>query len=81
MPLPRNIRNRNKKFDKNITKRGNVPAGKAAEKEDDPPASRALIYFFMFVVIGSSVVQIFNLFGKSAPPLGDDGAGAGGAAP
>ncbi|KAL3940831.1 MAG: hypothetical protein SGBAC_004701 [Bacillariaceae sp.] len=75
-PLPRNIRNRNSKFDKNITKRGNVPAGKAADKEEDPPANRLLIAFFFVVVVGSSLVQVFNLFGKG-PALGDDGADAG----
>jgi Ribosome associated membrane protein RAMP4 len=67
--LPRNIRNRNQKFDKNITKRGNVPLGKAAEHQDEFPTSKVLIAFFMIVVIGSSVVQILNLFFKSAPPL------------
>ena len=70
-PLPRNIRNRNKKFDKNITKRGNVDPGKVAEREDDGPrVSPALIAFFMVIVFGSSLVQIFNLFGGATakPP-------------
>jgi hypothetical protein len=67
-PLPRNIRNRNSKFDKNITKRGNVAVGKASEHEDEFPVSKKLIAFFLFVVVGSSVVQLFNMFGKAAPP-------------
>jgi hypothetical protein len=67
-PLPRNIRNRNSKFDKNITKRGNVSVGKAAEHEDDFPVSKTLIAFFLFVVVGSSIVGMFNMFGKAAPP-------------
>jgi hypothetical protein len=67
-PLPRNIRNRNQKFDKNVTKRGNVSVGKAAEHEDDFPVSKTLIMFFLVVVVGSSLVQVFNLFGK-APAL------------
>eukprot|EP00531_Pseudo-nitzschia_arenysensis_P008784 CAMPEP_0116152924 /NCGR_PEP_ID=MMETSP0329-20121206/20946_1 /TAXON_ID=697910 /ORGANISM="Pseudo-nitzschia arenysensis, Strain B593" /LENGTH=73 /DNA_ID=CAMNT_0003649749 /DNA_START=83 /DNA_END=304 /DNA_ORIENTATION=- len=68
MPLPRNIRNRNSKFDKNITKRGNVDPGKVAERDEDGPrVSPTLIAFFIFVVFGSSLVQIFNLFSGSAP--------------
>ena len=63
-PLPRQIRNRNQKFDKNITKRGNVPIGKAAEREDDYPVSKGLIAFFLFLIVGSSVVQVLNLFRK-----------------
>jgi hypothetical protein len=70
-PLPRNIRNRNQKFDKNITKRGNVDPGKVAERKDDFPVSQTLILFFMIVLVGSTLVQIFNLFGGSAskPPV------------
>ena len=63
-PLPRSIRNRNQKFDKNITKRGNVPVGKAGEHEDDYPVSKGLIAFFLFLIVGSSVVQVLNLFRK-----------------
>lgn len=52
--------------------RGNVSIGKAAEHEDDGlPASKWLIAFFCFVVIGSSLVQIFSLFQRSPPPLGE----------
>ena len=81
-PLPRNIRNRSNKFDKNVTKRGNVPVGKAADHEDDSPASKGLIFFFLFVVVGSSLVQIFNLFGSAPAALqGDDGPADAGATP
>jgi len=72
MPLPRNIRNRNAKFDKNVEKRGNVSIGKAADHDDDLPVSKGLIFFFMFVVIGSSLVQVLNLFKGAKPPLGDE---------
>ena len=68
-PLPRSIRNRNQKFDKNVTKRGKVPIGKAAEHEDEFPVSKVLIGFFLFVVLGSSLVQFFNIFSK-APVVG-----------
>lgn len=55
-----------------LLQRGNVSIGKAAEHEDDGfPASKWLIAFFCFVVIGSSLVQIFGLFQRSPPPLGE----------
>jgi len=72
MPAPRSIRNRSKKFDKNITKRGNVDPGKVTEREEDGPRiSSTLIMFFLVLVVGSSLVQIFNMFlggGKGKPP-------------
>lgn len=79
-PLPRNIRNRNSKFDKNITKRGQVPVGKAAEREDESNVPKALILFFLVVVVGSSLVQVFNLFGGGGgppPPFAEDATGGG----
>eukprot|EP00568_Trieres_chinensis_P012704 CAMPEP_0183306344 /NCGR_PEP_ID=MMETSP0160_2-20130417/10792_1 /TAXON_ID=2839 ORGANISM="Odontella Sinensis, Strain Grunow 1884" /NCGR_SAMPLE_ID=MMETSP0160_2 /ASSEMBLY_ACC=CAM_ASM_000250 /LENGTH=70 /DNA_ID=CAMNT_0025469695 /DNA_START=132 /DNA_END=344 /DNA_ORIENTATION=- len=69
MPAPRNIRNRSDKFSKNVSKRGNVSIGKAAEHEDEFPVSKGLIAFFIFVVVGSSLVQILNLFSRAAPPV------------
>jgi len=68
-PLPRNIRNRNKKFDENITKRGNVPVGRAADHEEESPISKTLIIFFLVVVVGSSLVQVLNLFRTAVPSL------------
>ena len=70
-PAPRNIRNRQKKFDGNINKRGQVPMGKAAEHTDDPAISKGLIAFSMFVVIGSSIVQILRMFQTSVPNLSE----------
>ena len=67
-PVPRSLRNRNEKFDKNITKRGNVPVGKSSERRDEFPTSKILIGFFLIVVVGSSLVQILNMFVKSKPP-------------
>jgi Ribosome associated membrane protein RAMP4 len=67
-PVPRSLRKRTEKFDKNITKRGNVPVGKAAMRQDEFPASKILIAFILVVVVGSSVVQILNMFGTSKPP-------------
>eukprot|EP00573_Skeletonema_grethae_P000209 CAMPEP_0201685866 /NCGR_PEP_ID=MMETSP0578-20130828/531_1 /ASSEMBLY_ACC=CAM_ASM_000663 /TAXON_ID=267565 /ORGANISM="Skeletonema grethea, Strain CCMP 1804" /LENGTH=46 /DNA_ID= /DNA_START= /DNA_END= /DNA_ORIENTATION= len=45
--------------------------GKAAEHTDDPPISKGLIAFFMFVVIGSSFVQILRMFQTSVPNLSE----------
>ena len=63
--LPRNIRKRNNKFDSNVTKRGNVPLGKAEEKSDEFPVSKSLIALFFFLVVGSSLVSVLNLFGRA----------------
>ena len=74
-PLPRNIRNRNSKFDKNITKRGQVPVGKAGGQEHESHVPKTLIFFFLVVVVGSSLVQVFNLFsvdGGPPPPFSED---------
>ena len=75
-PAPRSIRNRSKKFDQNITKRGNVHPGKVAEREEDsgPRISPTLIIFFLVIVVGSSLVQVFNMFlgGGGKPPVDDD---------
>jgi Ribosome associated membrane protein RAMP4 len=62
---PRSIRNRSNEFEKNITKRGNVALGKAEKHTEERPISKILIVFFLVVVVGSSLVQVFNLFGKS----------------
>lgn len=67
-PLPRNIRKRTDKFDGNINKRGNVPVGKIAERKDDNYVSPILIVIFLVLVVGSSLVQVLNLFGR-APKL------------
>ena len=87
--MPRNIRNRNNKFDKNVTKRGNVPLGKVEEHGDDQyPVSKKLIVFFLIVVVGSSLVQVLNLFNRGSglpppppPPAEDADAAAAGAEP
>ena len=70
MPAPRALRLREEKFNQNIKKRGHVPIGKAAEHTDDGPRlGKGLIAFFVFVVVGSSMVQILRMFQTSAPKL------------
>jgi Ribosome associated membrane protein RAMP4 len=65
-PLPRSIKNRTEKFDKNITKRGAVPV--KTRDNDELPVSKYLIAFFIVVVVGSSIVEILNLFSKTKDP-------------
>lgn len=66
MAIPRAQRRRNDLHAKNVTKRGNVAVGKAAEHNtEESRISKPLIAFFLFVVVGSSLVQVFNLFGKA----------------
>lgn len=70
MALPRNLRKRTEKFDGNVTKRGNVPLGKAGDRKADGPAmSPWMIGMFMFLVIGSSIVGVLNLFLKAPPQI------------
>jgi hypothetical protein len=63
---PRQIRKRSDLYSKNIEKRGNVPIGKAENRDSEQIVSRGLIAFFLVVLIGSTAVQIFNLF-RSKP--------------
>ncbi|TFJ88647.1 hypothetical protein NSK_000216 [Nannochloropsis salina CCMP1776] len=60
MATSRATRLRSEKFDKNVTKRGNVPVGKAAKREEAPPVSPVLLGFFVFVVVGSAFFQIIR---------------------
>ena len=41
--------------------------GKAGEHVDDAPLSKFLIGFFVFVVVGSSIVQVLRMFQTSVP--------------
>eukprot|EP00549_Striatella_unipunctata_P014059 CAMPEP_0118688222 /NCGR_PEP_ID=MMETSP0800-20121206/8802_1 /TAXON_ID=210618 ORGANISM="Striatella unipunctata, Strain CCMP2910" /NCGR_SAMPLE_ID=MMETSP0800 /ASSEMBLY_ACC=CAM_ASM_000638 /LENGTH=70 /DNA_ID=CAMNT_0006585461 /DNA_START=149 /DNA_END=361 /DNA_ORIENTATION=+ len=68
MPPPRNIRNRNNKFDQNISKRGNVSVGKAGEREDEPAISKTLVLVFLVLIVGSSFAGVMRLFTSSKVP-------------
>jgi len=68
MGAPRQIRQRSDLYAKNVDKRGNVPIGKADSRDNEKVVSRGLIAFFFVVLVGSSVVQIYNLF-RSKPAL------------
>jgi hypothetical protein len=41
------------------------------KKEDELPVSRWLIGFFIIVVVGSSLVEVMNLFSRSSVPEDD----------
>ncbi|XP_076934017.1 uncharacterized protein LOC143600123 [Bidens hawaiensis] len=47
------------KFDKNITRRGSV-APSSTKKGNNYPVGPIMLGFFVFVVIGSSLVQIIR---------------------
>ncbi|KAD0468672.1 hypothetical protein E3N88_44217 [Mikania micrantha] len=47
------------KFDKNITRRGSV-AQTSSKKSNNYPVGPIMLGFFVFVVIGSSLVQIIR---------------------
>ena len=49
--------------------RGTVSVGKVAERDEEGPGpSKLLVAFFCFVVLGSVVVPVFSLFGRSPLP-------------
>lgn len=60
-PAPRNIRNRSKKFDKNIGKRGAV-SKKPVDEEEEKKLNPYLLAMFVFLVCGSSLVSVLRLF-------------------
>jgi len=70
-PAPRNLRNRSSKFDKNITKRGNVTAKKSTDEEEERKLNPYMVGMFVFLVVGSSFVQVMKLF-QSTPAIPKD---------
>lgn len=57
--MDRKIREKNETYQKNIEKRGNVPAS-LTKKEDQFPVGPVLLGFFLFVVVGSAIFQMLN---------------------
>eukprot|EP00189_Rhodosorus_marinus_P010757 CAMPEP_0184743174 /NCGR_PEP_ID=MMETSP0315-20130426/6030_1 /TAXON_ID=101924 /ORGANISM="Rhodosorus marinus, Strain UTEX LB 2760" /LENGTH=65 /DNA_ID=CAMNT_0027214289 /DNA_START=206 /DNA_END=403 /DNA_ORIENTATION=- len=47
------------KFDQNITKRG---TNKASVDENKSPVGKAMIALFLFLIVGSSVFQLFRVY-------------------
>jgi len=64
----RAIANRTDKFNKNIHKRGNVPDGSMKPKSNYA-VGPVLLGFFIFVVIGSSLLQIIRTATSGGPPV------------
>lgn len=57
---------RAQKFNKNIHKRGNVPVGEK-KKEAGSPVGPILLGFFLFVVVGSALLQILRTATSGSP--------------
>lgn len=70
-PAPRQLRKRTQKFDKNITKRGNVVAKKSTDEEEERKLNPWMVGMFVFLVVGSSFVQVLRLF-QSTPAIPKD---------
>lgn len=70
-PAPRSIRNRTNKFDKNVTKRGNVAAKKSDDEEVERKLNPYMVGMFVFLVVGSSFVQVLKLF-QTTPAVPKD---------
>ena len=68
---PRSIRNRSSKFAANISKRGKVPAKKSTDEEEERKLNPYMVGMFMFLVFGSSLVQVMKLF-QSKPAIPKD---------
>lgn len=59
---PTTIRLKAEAFAENITKRGAAAAEKkrAAEEADKPKVSPWVVYLFIFVIVGSAVLQVIS---------------------
>ena len=57
--MDRQMKLKNEAYNKNIDKRGAVPAS-LTKKEDKFPVGPILLGFFLFVVVGSALFQILN---------------------
>ncbi len=58
MPSSAQLRKRNEKFHSYVTKRGNVPV---KSKDNKFPVGPVLLGFFLFVVVGSAILQIVRV--------------------
>lgn len=56
-------------FDKNITKRGMVPVSDKSKAKSGFKVGPMILGFFIFVVVGSAVLQIISQAQKGAPGM------------
>jgi len=56
--MTKNIKQQNEKFSSNIAKRGKVPV--TAKKEQGFTVGPIVLGFFIFVIVGSALLQIFR---------------------
>ena len=54
-----------KKYAQNVTKRGLISAELAEKKPKKLPVGPLMLGFFLFVVVGSSLLQIFKTAGSA----------------
>jgi len=59
MPSTRQVRAKNEKYHENITKRGKV---EVAKRDSQMPVGPVVLGFFLFVVVGSALLQIIRGF-------------------
>ncbi|GMI59504.1 hypothetical protein ScalyP_jg8122 [Parmales sp. scaly parma] len=69
MATSRRTRLASEKYTKNIDKRGQAAKNKKLEKDDTPPVSKPVMFFLIFVVIGSSIFGMISMVKKGAPRL------------
>ena len=60
MPTSRATRLRSEQYNQNVVRRGRVPVGKIADRDKGFTVGPILLGFFLFVVVGSSLVQIIR---------------------
>ena len=57
---------RSQKYEKNVTKRGNVSSSRKSKK-NEYPVTPVLLGVFLFLVVGSALFQILNTATTSSP--------------
>ena len=58
MGQPRNIRRRTEKFQESVRQTGSAPPSKREEKNNGLGVGPVVVGFILFVVIGSSILQL-----------------------
>ena len=71
------MRKRNEKHAQNVTKRGNVVLS-SGTKNTSATVGPVLLGFFLFVVVGSAILQIIQSASQGKPVFSDGGVPQGG---
>jgi len=67
MALNRKTKLKSEKFDRNIRHRGNVASSEREKNKSRYPVGPAAMALFLFIVIGSAILQIVQTFTKGTP--------------